>query len=688
MADWKKILATYAPLIPAVAVAAAVVIGLSGYETPTYAVSEYSVEESVKDEITEKITKKKESETKIGTGAFDVPDGTYQGSGTGYGGTVTLSVTIQDKTITAIDILSHSDTASFFSRAQSQVVADILANQTADVDAVSGATYSSNGIMQAVRNALHVAAGEETEALSEASGSSSSGGSTSPVSRIAEPSSYKDGTYTGSGVGFNGAVTTVQVTVSGGKIVSIGVVSYGDTTSYFLNARDPIISSIIAGQTTNVDTVSGATFSSNGLITAVRNALAKAAGENVTESEESEESGLEEVDESGVTYKDGTYTGTADGFAGEMKVEVVVEDGKIKSVTILSTDDTEEYLENAKELIEDIISGQTTNVDTVSGATFSSKGIVNAVRAALEEAKTDTDESSESDESSSDTEKMVFDYADGIYVGVGEGYSDDVILGLTIRDKTLVAITVLYNDDTPAYFKQAQEIIRTIVNTQNTEVDAVSGATFSSEGILEAVKNALENAEKGITILDLYEEKDDSSSSEESDSSGADSSEAESSESGSVSDNDPDDSSDDTSSEDSSSDSPADDSSADDSSMDTSPDDSSDDSDTNVYNNGTFTGTAVCAADEDEDFDDYNLTLTIVIQDDKVTAITDITGDGDSGNDSFINRAANGTKKLTGTVAKILANGTTDGVDSVSGATCSSKAIVAAVQNAMENARK
>ena len=86
MTDFKRLLATYAPLVPAAAVAAAVVIGLSGYETPTYAVTEYSAEESVIEETASKTVKQKEDKPAIGTGVFDVPDGTYQGSGTGFGG--------------------------------------------------------------------------------------------------------------------------------------------------------------------------------------------------------------------------------------------------------------------------------------------------------------------------------------------------------------------------------------------------------------------------------------------------------------------------------------------------------------------------------------------------------------------------------------------------------------------------
>ena len=314
-------------------------------------------------------------------------------------------------------------------------------------------------------------------------------------------------------------------------------------------------------------------------------------------------------------------------------------------------------------------------MDTVSGATFSSNGLITAVRNALAKAAGEKNDAA-ADSGKNDPEKTLFDYADGIYVGTGEGYNDDIILGLTIRDKTLAAITVLYQDDTPEFFGMAQEIIRTIVNTQNTEADAVSGATFSSRGILEAVKNALDNAEKGIGILDMYGEKTDPDDSSLS-GSVSDNDPDGSSQPGSVSDNDPAESPG-TSAGDSEGSDPGDESG----------DSSISEPDTNMYINGTYTGTALCTADEDEDFEDYNLTLTIEIRDDAVTAVTDISGDGGPDNDSYINRAANGTKKLPGTVAQILSKGSADGVDTVSGATCSSKAIIAAVRNALEKAGK
>ena len=86
---------------------------------------------------------------------------------------------------------------------------------------------------------------------------------------------YVDGTYTGSGTGFGGTIT-VQVTVSNHKIASINILdASSETASYFANAQG-VISRIISSQSPNVDAVSGATYSSKGIISAVQSALAQA----------------------------------------------------------------------------------------------------------------------------------------------------------------------------------------------------------------------------------------------------------------------------------------------------------------------------------------------------------------------------------------------------------------------------
>jgi polyferredoxin/uncharacterized protein with FMN-binding domain len=81
-------------------------------------------------------------------------DGTYTGSGAGFRGTTTVSVTVKNHKVTDIQVLSYQDDDRFFGRAYPTVSSEIVNLQSSNVDAVSGATYSSKGIMQAVSNAL------------------------------------------------------------------------------------------------------------------------------------------------------------------------------------------------------------------------------------------------------------------------------------------------------------------------------------------------------------------------------------------------------------------------------------------------------------------------------------------------------------------------------------------------------
>lgn len=90
---------------------------------------------------------------------------------------------------------------------------------------------------------------------------------------------------------------------------------------------------------------------------------------------------------SDAAYKDGTYEGSATGYSGQMTVSVKVSCCKISEINIVDTGDDEEYLIDAKDVIPQIIEKQSTEVDAVSGATHSSKGIINAVAKALESAK-------------------------------------------------------------------------------------------------------------------------------------------------------------------------------------------------------------------------------------------------------------------------------------------------------------
>lgn len=226
-------------------------------------------------------------------------DGTYTGSGTGYrNGATEVSVTIQNGQISSIDTVSTQDTQRFYSGAEGTLFNEIISAQSANVDTVSGATYSSQGIISGVKDALTKAeiatttnsADSSNSAVATDTPSSDTGTSDTttanstttapavaptPVAPVAQ-GQYKDGTYTGSGRGFRGGTTTLTLTIKSGKIANIQTVSSQDSSRFYNGAEGVMFNEVISAQSSSVDTVSGATYSSNGILSAVGAALAQA----------------------------------------------------------------------------------------------------------------------------------------------------------------------------------------------------------------------------------------------------------------------------------------------------------------------------------------------------------------------------------------------------------------------------
>ena len=565
-------------IIPAVCLAILMVTVLTGYKTPQakkYEASETEDISQIKEALAKESTSAMAETTKKNTtkkgkkGAIDVKDGTYKGSANGYGGKVTVNVTVSKKTMTAIDVVSApGETDSFFQRAKG-VIDEMLTAQSTDVDVVSGATYSSNGIIGAVKNALFGT--ESNNATAAAANAGNAGGSAPSVSKVSESGTWKDGTYTGSGKGFGGTIS-VKVTVKDGKISAIDVTSAsGETASYFSKAKG-IIPKMISGQTTNVDAASGATYSSNGIITAVRNALSKAeTGKSSTKKKKKKNkknkkknNGSDSNNNNNIAapaegYEDGTYTGSA-ACSGEQFKEysvtanVTIKNGKISAVEISSTAKgtnlkqfmSRDEIKNLPSLI--VAKNGTGGVDAVSGATYSSHAIFNAVNDALSKAK----------KNSSSTEK---------------------------KEET----TTEKKEETTTEKKEET----------TTEKKEETTTEKKEETTTEKKEETTENPDEGKN-----------------------------------------------------------------------------------YKNGTYKVSVSCEPDEDEDFDPYTISMDITIKKDKITEISNITANTNSTNKAYTNDAKKGM------VSKIIANGNADGVNTVSGATCSSKAIKDACQKAFNAAKK
>lgn len=605
----------YAPLGVSLVIAACVVISLSGYQTKASEPSK-DKKHQVSERVTDTETEDAAEDTQTATGSFELADGVYKDSATGFSGPVTVAVTIMDKKIISIDILSSTDDEAFFNRAKG-VIDRIIASQSFDVDVVSGATYSSNGIIGAVKNAL---TGEKDNGVTgkskqESTSESESDSSLAEIAAVQDASAYKDGTYYGTGKGFAGTMK-VKVDISGGKIASISIVSTKDGDSYVKSASS-LLDTIVEKQSTNVDTVSGATFSSRGIIAAVRSALSQAAvsdntvGNNTDKQGAAEASGNGQTDENSsgsasekgtegtLPYVDGIYYGTAEGYKGDIRVAVVIQDKTLKAILVTEKQDDEPFITNAMDVLKNMMKKQSADVDTVSGATYSSKGLIGAVKAAFEEARKTTagentgGSNSDSNNSNDNNSNIA-------------GEEDKAVLLKLVQSQASL--------DGAQYTQLSWYLLQIRLGDAQEVLE-------SAESTKKDVSCAQEKLQAAINAL----QKNDTS--------------------------------------------------------------------TNVYEDGTYDVSTLCIPDDDMDFSAYNLSMKVTIANDRIVSITDVKGDGDSQNVSYIKKAVDGTKNQAGMVSVLTSQTNADSIDfssidTVSHATCTSKAIIDGCKSALEAAKK
>lgn len=551
------------PVILAAVVGIGAVVSLSDYTAPVYG-SESEDELTETETIIESAGMESVEETEVENteaavvldGAFDLADGTYEGSANGFSGKIKVSVVIKNQTIRSINILSNSDDEAFFNRAKEGVTASILAKQSTDVDTVSGATYSSRGIINAVKDALSSSDGEEQTVMAKGD------------------FALNDGYYEGTGNGFAGPVK-LFIEIKDKSIIGIYIVKTSDDAGFFNRAKEGVTASILEKQSLSVDTVSGATYSSKGIIEAVSNAMeaAKKAKKGETDTETEDDTEKPDTSKASSYYgvvvcnpdESGAFT------AYNLHVKVMFQNGKIIAVSDVYGDgdsQNDTYITKAVSgsskhpgVVTQIVNKNGIDgVDTVSGATCTSKAVLHAVDVVVKAAA-----------------------KDGNYTFSGSQSGDD---------------------DT----KNSED---TENNSENTEKNSEN-----TENNSEDTENSSENTESGGDT-----EKNDTENTENSGET------------------------------------------------------------TLIYKNGDYKVSVVCIPDEDEDFDEYKLTLTLVIENDQIKEIKDISGDGGKSNSFYIKAASEGV------VSQILQKNSTEGIDTVSSATCSSKAIIEACQKALEQAK-
>lgn len=569
MKNWKYVLF----LTPAILVLICAIEGIhkelpiiksltNGVVGSNHTVEAKSIDKNSKSEK-QTINKKTESGKNLKQGKWK--DGVYFGSATGYGGVIKVSVTIKEGKILKIEVTDHSkETPSFYMKAEA-IVQKILSAQSTDVDTISGATFSSNGIRQAVIEALNQAVTDEKDKVTGESNVSKTQSNSEELNKTSKKKDKKtasglpaDGTYVGSAVCEKfGYTISIKVTFKNGKatkIFGLKITENDDSANkaYWVKAYKPTVKKILKNQSSDVDVVSGATYSSNAIMEAFENAKTKAINKNgkkVKKKKKESNSKKKKNEKTVINTKDESTLDPTKALDGTYHVEAVCEPdesgefekyymyaditfskGKLTGISNITSnaESNQKYYQKAangtnkyKGVVAQLIEKQSTSgISAVSGATCSSKTILllyveglkkatgQNVQIAIGDSATDNTEKTDSEKGEGET-------SDGKLLAVKDGtYMENVIVEpdeelefdtywmvteITFKSGTVENMEIISSTDesNQAYYNKALNgtrlragILEQLKSNPLKVPDIVTGATCSCNALYEAFKNA------------------------------------------------------------------------------------------------------------------------------------------------------------------------------------------------------
>lgn len=187
--------------------------------------------------------------------------GEYEATAQGFGGDVTVKVTVDENAVTAVEITGEDETPALGGAAIEEFTTSLVGVSDAEaVEAVSGATVTSTAVKEALAKALAQAKGEAAENTAELA--------------------FTAGTYNGKASGYNGEVE-LAVTFSDTAVTAVELVSSKETQYVGDVAFEPMFADIVEANGSGVDTVSGATFTSAAIRNAVNDAAEQAGCTNM-----------------------------------------------------------------------------------------------------------------------------------------------------------------------------------------------------------------------------------------------------------------------------------------------------------------------------------------------------------------------------------------------------------------------
>ena len=445
---------------------------------------------------------------------------TVEGVAQGMDGDVKVELILTKDKIYSINVTEQNETPNIGTLAVDQLPASIFEANSIDVDAVTGATVTSTAIKNATVEAIK-AAGFDPTAFGYVEKE------TVEVNLADIPADAV--TASGEAQGLGGPVT-VEITATADKIYNVVATGENETPNIGTMALEQLPGEIITKNTIDVDAVSGATITSDAIKEAAKKALESAgfdvskfgagadAKDTPAETKETEaETTSAAAEKKDIPADAVTVTGEAQGLGGPVTVEITATADKIYDLVATGDKETQGIGTKAlEELPGKIISANSLDVDAISGATITSDAIKEAAKKALESAGFDKEaveeseaEKNEAEESEAgkneaeeseaetgkadDTKEAAADEVTA--TGEAQGLGGPVTVEVTaIADKIIKLVATGDKETVGIGTKALEELPEKILSANSLNVDAISGATITSDAIKEAAKKALESA--------------------------------------------------------------------------------------------------------------------------------------------------------------------------------------------------
>ncbi|MBQ8161885.1 MAG: FMN-binding protein, partial [Clostridia bacterium] len=452
---------------------------------------------------------------------------TLKGEAQGFGGTVSITATLADDlSIDSLTVSAPDETEGLGKRATEAAFQDQFKGKTIpvaleDIEVLSGATITSTAVVDAINSAKPMEGAskltyEVIGSIDEGSLSKASDG-TAVVTASDTFSGTLSGSFTFengqltegkilsgqleqaeeapfdgltiSGQGFGGDITLYVTLQDNGTIESLKIDTPNETPGLGKLASEDAFTSQFIGKTApftlgeGIDAVAGATITSSAAVDLLNELLS----DGTKSAPAAEAAASDEL------------TAKAEGFGGDVVVHVTLnDDGSIKTLSVETAGETDGFGKRASE--EEFTSqfiGKSApftygeGVDALSGATITSNAVLEALNSLLPTAEEAAVEAAAIEPTEELTAKA-------------EGFGGDVVVHVTLNDDgSIKTLAIETSGETDGFGKRASEeeftsqfIGKTVPFTYGEGVDALSGATITSNAVLEALNGLLPAAEE------------------------------------------------------------------------------------------------------------------------------------------------------------------------------------------------